>query len=522
MIASGRRRWWALAALSLAAMAIGLDVTILSVALPTLAGDLDASTAQLQWFVAAYTLMLAATLLPGGLLGDRYGRRKLLLIALGIFGLGSVACAYAPSADAFILARVVAGVAAALVIPASVSVLTLLFDQAELPKAIGIWSAATFLALPVGPILGGWLLGSYWWGWVFLINVPVVILGMIAVAVLLPESRGARRPSLDPVGIATSSAGLATVTYGFIRAGRDGWSDAGALVAMVAGALILIGFGLWERHLTRTPDGEPLVDLALFGSPSFTWGTILQGLAIFTMVGVLFTAPQYFQAVLGTDSLGSGLRLLPLMGGIVLGAGGADRVVRRIGTRITVTCGLAILVIGLAVGSGTSLGTGDGFVAAWTAVCGAGMGLTLATAAATALGELSADRASVGSAVMQAVQKTGLPLGSAILGSVLSAGYQARLHLPALPGPVADATRDSVFAGVKAADSAGSPDLLVEVRTAFVHGMDLMLLTCAGIAAVGIVLALVFLPRRASRANRAAGVGARNPSTQNRQHETAA
>src|SRR6266511_3250676 len=285
----GARRWWVLGALVLAMLAIGLDVTVLSVALPTLAGALRASTAQLQWFVAAYTL-------------------------------GSVACAYAGSAEAFIAARVIAGLGAAFAIPLSLSTLTVLFSEKERPRAVGVWAAANFLALPVGPIVGGWLLTRYWWGWVFLINVPVVVLGIIALVVLLPESRNPQRPRLDPAGVLTSSAGLAVLTYGIIQAGQHGWGDAVALVAMIAGLLVLVAFGLWEHRLGRQPGSRPLVDMRLFASAGFTWGTVLAAVGMFTMVGVLFTAPQHFQAVLGTDAMGSGVRLLPLIAGVVLGA----------------------------------------------------------------------------------------------------------------------------------------------------------------------------------------------------------
>jgi MFS transporter, DHA2 family, multidrug resistance protein len=283
MAALGARRWWALGALTLAVLAVGLDATVLSVALPTPATDLHASTADLQWFVSAYTLVLAAAMLPGGLLGDRYGRKKVLLGALALFGVGSLACAYAPSAGAFIAARVLLGLGAAAIIPLALSVLTVLFTDQERPRAVGVWATANFLALPIGPILGGWLLTNYWWGWVFLVNLPVVALGLLAVTVLLPESRSATRTGLDPVGVLASSAGLAALVYGVIQAGERGWGDPVALVAMLVGVLLLAAFVLWERRLSRRPAGQPLVDLALFRSTSFTWGTILAAVGVFAL-----------------------------------------------------------------------------------------------------------------------------------------------------------------------------------------------------------------------------------------------
>src|SRR5689334_2107563 len=217
---TGTRRWWAFAAVNLAVLAVGLDGTILSVALPTLADSLHASEPDLQWFQSAYLLVLAAAMLPAGLLGDRYGRKAVMLASLALFGAGSAACASAWSAGSFIAARVLLGVAGAGVIVMALSAITVLFRKEERAKAVGIWAAANFLALPIGPILGGWLLSNYWWGWVFLMNVPVVVIGLVAVTVLVPESRAADRPGLDPVGIVTSCAGLAVLIYGFIAAGQ--------------------------------------------------------------------------------------------------------------------------------------------------------------------------------------------------------------------------------------------------------------------------------------------------------------
>src|SRR2546430_7120816 len=193
----GTRRWFALAAVQLAVLAVGVDITVLSVALPTLATAVHASESDLQWFSSGYTLVLAAAMLPAGLLGDRYGRKRLMLGALGLFAVGSAACALAPSAGAFLVARLVLGLAGAGVIVMAVSALTVLFSREERPRAVAIWAAANLLAMPVGPILGGWLLTRYWWGWVFLINVPVALVGLLVSLALVPESRSSRRPGLD-------------------------------------------------------------------------------------------------------------------------------------------------------------------------------------------------------------------------------------------------------------------------------------------------------------------------------------
>ena len=489
------RRWWALGAVSLALVAVGVDSTVLSVALPTLARALHASESDLQWFSSGYLLVLAAAMLPAGLLGDRYGRKKVMLISLGLFGIGSAGCAYSTSVAEFLAARAVLGLAGAGVIVMSITAVTVLFSKAERPKAVGVWAAANFVALPIGPILGGWLLTDYWWGWVFLINVPVVLIGLAAVTILVPESRAAEQPGMDPAGVAASAAGLVAVTYGLIKAGQDGWGNPGALILMIAGVALLAGFFGWERRLTRRPGGQPLLDLTLFRSASFTWGVILSTVPILALFGVLFTMPQYFQGVLGTTAMGSGMRLLPLIGGLLAGAIPAARLTRLVGAKVAVAVGFALLAAGLFLGATTSISSGGLFVAAWMAVAGLGTGITMATTSSAALAELSQEHSGVGSAVLQAVNKTGGPFGIAVLGSVLSAGYIARLHLAGLAAPAAAAVSQSVFGGVTVAQKIHSAPLLTSVQTAFVHGMDLALLVCGGFALAGLVLTVLFLPR---------------------------
>jgi MFS transporter, DHA2 family, multidrug resistance protein len=491
MTAVAARRWWALGALAASVLVVGLDLTILNVALPTLATGLRASTGELQWFADSYNLVLAAALLPAGLLGDRYGRKKLLLVALGLFGAASVGCAYASSAGELIAARAVLGLGAAFLIPLSMSVLPVLFSAVERPRAITIWVTATALGIPLGPIVGGWLLDHYWWGSVFLINVPVIAVALVAVTVLLPESRSAHRPALDPVGVLTSSVGLVGLTYGVIEAGERGWGDARALATLAAGVLMLAVFVRGQRR-----PGHALVDLSLFGSASFTWGAILATLVSFAMFGLMFAMPQYFQAVGGADALGTGLRLLPLIGGLLVGARAGGRLAGRLGAKVTVAAGFGLLAVGLGVGAGTGVGSGYGFAAGWIAVVGIGLGFALPTAMDSALSALSAERSGVGSALAQALRQVGGTIGVAVLGTVLSTGYRGRLTLPSLPDDVAEAIRRSPSAGIEVARRLSSAPLLDSVRSAFVHGMHVMLWVCAGVAVVGLLLTLAYLPAR--------------------------
>ncbi|HEX9342479.1 MAG TPA: MFS transporter [Actinomycetota bacterium] len=497
MISLGSRRWWALGALALALLAVGLDLTVLNLALPTLATDLHASNAQLQWFIDAYTLVLAAMLLPAGLLGDRYGRKKLLVGALALFGVASLGCAYATSAGGLIAARAVLGLGGAFLIPLSMAVLPVLFTAEERPKAIAVWVAANAVSWPIGPILGGWLLDNYWWGSVFLINVPVTVVGLIAVAVLLPESRSIHRPRLDITGVLISSAGLVGLTYGAIEAGQHGWGSPAAAASLIAGVLLLVVFILVQRRISQRPEGQPLIDLSLFRSASFTWGTTLATLVSFALFGVLFAVPQYFQAVGGTTAMGAGLRLLPIIGGLLVGSQVAERLARRAGAKVTVATGFVLLAAGLATGAASGVHSGYGFAATWVSIVGIGMGFTLPTSMDAALSALSPERSGTGSGVIQALRQVGGTIGVAVLGTVLSSAYHARLDLTGLPTQAASAVRDSVSAGVAVAHQLGSTPLLDSVRAAFAHGMDVMLLACGGIALLGIVLTLAFLPRRA-------------------------
>ncbi|HTW97775.1 MAG TPA: MFS transporter, partial [Acidimicrobiales bacterium] len=451
-VESGTRKWWALAGLTLAVLAVGVDGTVLSVALPTLATALRASESDLQWFSSGYLLVLAAAMLPAGLLGDRFGRKKVLLASLALFGLGSAACAFSSTVGEFVASRVLLGCAGAGVIVSVLSALTVVFTKEERPRAVGIWSAANFVAFPIGPILGGFLLTHYWWGWVFLMNVPVIVIGLVATITLVPESRAASAPGLDPAGMAGSAGGLVALTYGLIDAGQNGWGDPAAWLLMVLGVALLGGFLLWERRLVRRPGGQPLLDVGLFASRSYLWGVVLAALAVLALMGVLFTMPQYFQGVAGTSAMSSGVRLLPLVAGLLLGALPAAGVARVLGAKVAAAGGFALLAAGLALGATTGVASGSWFVAAWMALTGAGMGLAMATAASAALAELSEDRAGVGSAAMQALNKLGGPFGSAVLGSVLSAGYLARLgELPFLPAATRATAKASIFGGVAVA-----------------------------------------------------------------------
>ncbi|MEV0252095.1 MFS transporter [Nocardia sp. NPDC050712] len=480
------RRWLALGALAFAMLVIGLDITVLTIALPTLALDLNANTAALQWFSTAYTLALAAVMLPAGALGDRYGRKKILVGAMLLFGAASLACAFATTSGQLIAARVVLGIAAAAMTPLSLAVLPVLFpDKAERARAMTIWVTATGLGLPLGPVLGGWLIDNFWWGSVFLINVPIALLGAVAVALLVPESGNPEPRRLDIAGVLLSMAGMSALTYGFIRLGEAGLDNGGGWLMAAVGVGLLAVFLIWQRRSRFA-----LIDLALFASPGFRWGAVFTVLITFAMFGMFFTVPQYFQAVLGVDALGSGLRLLPMIGGLVLGARISAQLLPKAGARVVLTLGLLVIALGLGQGAFTGADSPYWFTGCWIALVGAGMGLAMPVGIAVAVDDLDVDRAGVGSALLQALRQAAGTIGVALLGTVLVTRYRGELG--ALDRAPFD---DGVSSGVAAAGS--DTAALAHVQSAFVSGMSLMLWVCAAICVLAVPLAYRVLPRRA-------------------------
>jgi MFS transporter, DHA2 family, multidrug resistance protein len=326
----------------------------------------------------------------------------------------------------------------------------------------------------------------------------------------MPESRARSRFSIDAVGVLISSAGLVSLTYGFIRASDTGWSDLSAIATMAAGVVVLAAFVAWERVVRRT-GRVPLVDLQLFRSRGFTWGTTLATMVSFALFGLTFAMPQFFLDVKGFDSLGSGIRMLPMIGGLVVGLAVGQRLQtpRRSRDGVTVgqppvsaravgATGFAIMAVAMAIGTATSAASGTGFVSAWFAATGLGLGLAMPTMLNVALSALSPQRSGSGSALMTASRQVGATIGVAVLGTVLSTIYRSKLSLPGVPPPAAAAARSSVGTGVAVARQLRSPELLSAVHAAYATGVDVMLWACAGIAIAAAVLAALFVPRLAA------------------------
>ncbi|WP_329116634.1 DHA2 family efflux MFS transporter permease subunit [Streptomyces sp. NBC_01465] len=495
-LADSPRRWLALAALTLSVLIVGLDGTIINVALPTLSTDLGADSAQLQWIGGGYLLALSVAMLPAGLLGDRYGHKRLLLGGITLFGLASLAGALVSSTAAVIAVRAVLGLGAAMIMPLSMAILPRVFAKSELPKAVAVWTAATALGMPVGPVVGGWLLNHFWWGSVFLFNVPVVALALTAALWLLPSDRSRTRIQLpttkapfDLLGTALSALGITALVYGTIRIPTEGWTSPFVLATLVAGFALLTAFVRRQRKTAH-----PLVDLTLFRSRAFLWGTLLAVFVNFAVMGILFVVPQYLEAVLGNDALGTGLRVLPLIGGLMAAATLSEALVPKLGARKVITAGLLLLAAGAFLGATTTATDGYGFTALWLALTGLGFGTAVVPATSLAMGSLPADAAGQGTSLLETVQQVGGVLGVAGLGSLLSAGYLARLTLTGVPSEAAGAARDSVSGADAVAAQLHNPELLASAHVAFTHGMNLVMLACGAISVLAALLAARFVP----------------------------
>ncbi|HEX7745645.1 MAG TPA: DHA2 family efflux MFS transporter permease subunit [Micromonosporaceae bacterium] len=491
MITATNRRWWALAALVLSLLTIGLDATILNVALPTIATELSAGIDGLQWLVNSYVLVFAGLLLPAGALGDRYGRKRLMLAGLALFGAASLVAALFDSVGPVIWARAAMGIGAAVITPIVLAVLPILFSPEERGRAISFAMMGMGVGIPLGPIVGGYLLEHFWWGSIFLVNVPVAIVGMIAIGLLLPESRDPAPRGADLPGGVLSTLGLVAFVYGLVEAPGRGWGHPIVLSALAAAGVLLVAFVRWEL---RTP--EPMIDLRLFRRSPFRWGTVAATLATFALFGLLFVVPQYLQLVLGFDALGTGIRLLPMIAGLILGAASGERVAARTGHRIPVALGLLAVGAGLGIGATTELHTGYGFAAWWFAIVGLGIGLALAPAMDAVLGALPPERSGSGTAITMTLRQAAGALGVALLGSLLAEVYADRVAVATLPAPAADGARDSIAGALAIATRLGDAALASSAREAYVGGMDVVLAACAGIAVLGAVLSFAFLPGR--------------------------
>ena len=525
--AAARRRI-TLLALCLAAFIISLDVTIVNVALPSLVRQTGATTTDLQWVVDAYNLVFATLVLVAGSLSDRLGRKGVLLAGLGVFGVASLAGSLASSTGQLTGARAIMGLGAAMMFPATLSLLTNVFTaRRERAAAIGLWGATTGVGIATGPIIGGWLLEHYWWGSVFLFMVPVAA-GVAALAAwAVPTSRDPRTPKTDWRGLVLSAAGMGVLVLGIIQAPGWGWGSARTLGTLAAGAVLLAAFAAAEARTAH-----PMLDIALFRNPRFTAASGSVAIAFFALNGFIFLTTQYFQVVKGYGPLGTGVRLLPVAGSVAVASVTGTRLAVRIGNKIIVGGGLTLFCAALLWISTVSQVTSYWVLAAQMIVFGTGMGLTQAPATEAIMGAVPKHKAGVGSAVNDATRLFGGTLGVAVIGSVAASLYTSRLAatLPAgLPARAITAARGSVGGAVIAAQQAsqaGSAELGSRLKDAailaFLHSFSGGCLVAGAVAAAGALVAIFLLPARpADPATQAPPLAATDPqhaSTPGRQN----
>ena len=494
------RRWAILAVLCLSVFLALIDNTIVNVALPSISRQLHAATSDLQWIVDAYSLVFASLLLVGGSLGDRYGRKGALQTGLAGFAGFSAFAGLSGSTHVLIVARCLMGLAAALIFPATLAILTNTFtDARERAAAVGVWTGITGLGVALGPITGGLLLEHFSWSSVFFATIPVAVLALALGAWLVPTSRDPAAPRLDLAGFALSVAGVGAVVYTTIEAPARGWLAPVTLAGYGAGIALLAAFAAWERRV-----GEPMLDITLFRDIRFSAASFSIAAAFFGLFGFIFLITQYFQLVHGYSPLSAGIRTLPFALGVGAAAPAAPVIASRLGTKIVVPAGLMLMAAGFFVAS--TLGGGSAYfgpVIGSMVLMAVGLGLVTAPSTGAILAVLPLGKAGVGSAVNDVTRELGGTFGVAVVGAVFSSVYGPRLaqllHGTGLPAPALAAARQSPAAALQVAGQA--PPSAHAVITgaadrAFIAGLSRGSLVCAAVVALGAVFAFLVLPRR--------------------------
>jgi EmrB/QacA subfamily drug resistance transporter len=501
------RRWQILGVLILAVFGLSLDNTVLTVALPTLARDLGASVSQLQWMVDAYILVYAGLLLVAGALSDRFGRRLMLVMGLALFGAGSAAAPFVSGPEQLIFLRGFMGLGAALATPSTLSIVAHVFADDERPKAIAVWSTIGALGMVVGPIVGGLLLDNWAWPVVFVVNVPLVVVGIAATLLLVPESKAPGRIPLDPLGAVISVVGLVALVYGIIEQPSLGWTDPLIVGSFALAGTLAVAFVAWERRVAH-----PMLDVALFRNRRFSAASLSVTLSFFALNGAMFFLTLYLQQVKGYSALETGVRFIAIAIGVALASSLAAPLTIRYGARISTALGLGVVAIGMALFSTLGIESGDLAIMGVLFVASVGLGLAMTPATDAIMGALPKEKLGVGSAVNDVTREVGGALGVAILGSVFSAGYANRMApvVAAFPPGAAEVARESLagaaaVAGQLAGDAGAT--LLAAARTAFVDAMAVTSLIGVGFALLGAIVAFAFLPDRASATDESADEG---------------
>ncbi|MEU1176389.1 MFS transporter [Streptomyces sp. NPDC005820] len=493
-----RRRWAILGVLMLSLLIVVLDNSILNVAIKTISTPaptgLGATQSELEWAINAYTLVFAGLLFTAGLLGDRIGRKRVLLGGLAVFGIGSALAAESGSPAQLIAFRALMAVGAAFVMPATLAVLMNVFEREEQPKAIGIWAGGVGLAIAIGPITGGLLLDHFWWGSVFLINVPIVILAFALMLWLVPDSRDPNPGRIDPVGVVLSVVGLVLLVYGIIKGGElADFTDVTVLATIGAGLAVLAAFVVFEAR-----SDHPSIDVTYFKNKVFSAAMAVITLVFFALMGVTFFSVFYTQSVRGYSPLQSGLLLLPLAAAQLIFAPRARLVVDRIGVRATTTGAMLVLTATLAAFATLDADTPIWLLEIVFFCMGTGMAHVMTPTSVVIMQALPREKAGSASALSNTFRQLGGALGIAVLGSVLSTAYRNGIEdkLGALPAGLRETAGESIEAtlGVAAKLGARGKGLVTSADDAFLHAMHITALCGAGVALAGAIVVALFLP----------------------------
>jgi EmrB/QacA subfamily drug resistance transporter len=513
-----RRRWAILGVLIISLIAIVLDNTVLNVALKTIAEPkvgLGASQSQLEWGINSYTLVFAGLLFTFGVVGDRIGRKRMLMIGMAAFGLFSLLSAYAHNPDQLIFARAAMGLGAAAVMPQTLSIISNVFDPGERARAIGIWATAVGIGVAIGPIVGGLLLAHFWWGSVFLINVPLTAVGVLAILLLVPESRNPDPGRIDYLGVLLSIVGLVLVVYGIIQGGDKGsWVHWDVLGSTAAGLAVLAFFAWYEARLSH-----PSLDVKLFRDPRLSSAVGALGLVFFGMMGTLFFLGFYLQSVRGYSPLSAGLLTLPFAAGQMLLATRSSQLVKRYGTKAVAATGLTLVALALVGYLLLGVSTPLWVLGVIFFVQGAGMGSVMPPATEAVMSVVPRERAGSGSALTNTARQVAGALGVAVLGSIIAQLYRDQLtpHLGVLPAAARSSATGSITATQTVASRLGAAGARLDgfADTAFVHAMHVTTVISAAITLVGALVVLAWMPGRpaARPAPDADGVPAEIPAS---------
>ena len=491
------RRRLILLVLCLSLLVVVIDNTVLNTALPTLARVLHAGTSSLQWIVDAYTLCFAALLIPAGALGDRYGRRLSLIGGLTVFALGSLAASFSAGTGMLIGARIVMGLGAAFVMPATLSILNAVFPPRERPQAIAAWSAVAGVGIVIGPTLGGFLLSQFWWGSVFLVNVPLVALALAGVIRVVPETAEPGRRRLDITGTLLIAGALVAIVDAIIEAPARGWTAPASLAEAAVGLAALAAFVWWELRVDH-----PLIDLRVFSSRSFSAASGSVTVTFFALFGSLFVFTQYLQLVHGYSPLSAGVRALPFAFAMGAVSPLSPILAKRLGNRTVIPAGLALMGLGLLDLSTADVDTGYPALALAVAIMGAGMGLVMAPASTTIMNSVPAHQAGAGSAVNDTIREVGGALGVAVVGSLTAAAYRSRLAAQLVAHQAGGAVVHVATGSIAAADAVArgvgrtrGSEIALAAHNSFTTAMALGMRVAGGVAVVAALAAVAYFPR---------------------------